>query len=123
MQPVKKVDILVTCQSFLKFINLCNRNGVFIRDVRIPNSVLVCAFLLPIIYEAIMIIWHVVETDMEMQKKSNVLCIFVAILQVILTYVSMIKSNAFTMETIDHIQQIVDKSESLMHISSLYTKV
>lgn len=111
MQRVQRLEILVTCRSLLKLLNLCNRNGVYIHDVKIPNIILFCAFLSSIIYEITMIIWFVVETDMELQRKSNVLCIFVANLQVILTYISMIKSNDFTMDTIEHMQKIVDKRE------------
>lgn len=112
MQPGKRVEVLVTCQSLLKFLNLCNRNGVYIRNVRIPNILLVCIFLSPLIYELITIIWFLVETEMELQRKSNLMCIVVAGLQVIFTYITMLKSNKLTMETIDHIQQIVDKRES-----------
>lgn len=111
MQSVKKIEILVTCQSLLKFLNLCNRNGVFFRDVKIPNFILYCVYLLPMIYEIVMVLWFALETDMEMQRKSNVMCVVVANLQVLLTYISMIKSNKITMDTIDHMQEIVNKSE------------
>lgn len=111
MQSAKKMEILVTCQSLLKFLNLCNRNDVYIRDVKIPNAIFYCVYIVPMVYEIIMIFWFVVETDMEMQRKSNVMCVAIAILQVLLTYISMIKSNNFTISTIDHMQEIVNKSE------------
>lgn len=114
MQRVEKLDILMTCQSVLRFLNLCNSNGVFIRDVQIPNVILFGLFLCPMIYEFIMIIWFALQTDMEMQSKSNVLCAGVAYLQMILTYITMIRSNKFTLYTIDHMQQIVDKSELIV---------
>lgn len=111
MQRTERLDILKTCQSALKFLNLCNNDGVFIRDVQIPNVILFGLFLFPMIYEFIMIIWFALETDMEMQSRSNILCDGVAYLQMILTYITMIRSNKFTLYTIDHMQQIVDKSE------------
>lgn len=111
MERTERVDILTTCQSVLRFLNLCNSNGVFIRDVQIPNVILFGLFLFPMIYEFVMIIWFALETDMEMQSRSNVLCAGVAYLQMILTYITMIRSNKFTLYTIEHMQQIIDKSE------------
>lgn len=111
MQSVKRVEILVTCRSLLKFLNLCSRNGVYIRDVKIPNFIVYFVYLMPMIYENIMTIWFVLETEMEMQRKSNIMVAVVAQLQNILTYISMIKSNKFTMDTIDHMEEIVNKSE------------
>lgn len=84
MQSAKRIEILVTCRSLLKFLNLCNRNGIYIRDVRIPNFLLYGLFLVPMLYELVMTIWFVLETEMEMQRKSNILIVVVANLQVIL---------------------------------------
>lgn len=107
----KKFEILVTCRSMLKFLNLCNKNGVFIRNVKIPNVLLYILYLCPLVYVFVMVILLVIETEMTAQRKSNNMCEAVAFLQVILTYITMIKSNRFTMNTIDHMQQIIDKSE------------
>lgn len=84
MQSAKGIEILVTCRSFLKFLNLCNRNGIYIRDVKIPNFLLYGVFLVPMLYELVMTIWFVLETEMEMQRKSNIMVCVVANLQVIL---------------------------------------
>lgn len=124
MQSTKKkrIEILLTCKSILNVLNLCNKNGVFIRNVKIPNLLFYFLYLLSMVYEFVTVILYVIESDMTAQRKSNVMCAAVAILQVILTYISMIKSNKFTMYTIDHIQQIVDKSEFSMKVKLQYLK-
>lgn len=84
MQSVKRIEILVTCRSLLKFLNLCNKSGIYIRDVKIPNFFLYGVRLVPMLYELVMTIWFVLETEMEMQRKSNIMIVVVANLQVIL---------------------------------------
>lgn len=107
----KSVEVLAKCRYLLKFLNLCNKRGVRIYNVKIPSFILCCGFIAPIVYELTMTIWMCISENVEEQKMSNIMCVIMSNLQGILTYISMVNSNQFTIDTIDHMQQIVDKSE------------
>lgn len=62
-----------------------------------------------------------ISDNVEEQKMSNIMCVIMSNLQGILTYISMVNSNQFTIDTIDHLQQIVDKSE--FAVSFFFTSV
>lgn len=48
-----------------------------------------------------------------MEKVPILMCVILSNLQAVLTYTSMVRTNRFTIETIEFIQDVVDKSESL----------
>lgn len=112
MNSANSVEVLAACKSLLKTLNLCNKKGVRIRNVKIPNLVVFGAFLAPIFYELTMTVWKCITEDVEEQQMSNLMCVIMSNLQGILTHASMVNTNQFTIETIDHMQEIIDKSES-----------
>lgn len=111
MNSAKSVEVLAACKSLLKYLNLCNKKGVRIKNVKIPNFVVHCGFIAPIVYEFVMTLWVCFSEDVGEQQMSNLTCVILSNLQGILTYMSMVNTNQFTIETIDHMQEIIDKSE------------
>lgn len=112
----RHVKVLDTCRFLLKFLHLCNQHGVQIKlsifgGVEIPNFITFSAFAAPIVYELIMLIWACFSDDITKDKVPILTCVIFSNLQAVLTYTSMVRTNKFTIETIEFIQEVVNKSE------------
>lgn len=105
------MEVLSNCKHLLKFLNLCNENGVRIKNVKIPNLIVFCGFATPMVYELIMTVLMGTVENIDAEKMPILMCVAMSYLQAILTYMSMAKTNRFTIATIEHMQQIIDKSE------------
>lgn len=114
----RHVEVLVTCRFLLKFLHLCNKDRVHIKlfnskkVIEIPNFIIFGGFAAPIAYESTMLILALLS-DTNVEKRPSLMCVILSNLQAFLTYVSMVKTNRFTIETIEYIQAVVDKSEFL----------
>lgn len=112
------VEVLVTCRFLLKFLHLCNKNRIKInlfraRVIEIPNFIIFGGFAAPIAYELAMLVWACFSDDVILEKRPSLMCVILSNLQAFLTYTSMVRTNRFTIETIEYIQEVVDKSELL----------
>lgn len=116
----RHVKVLVTCRFLLKFLNLCNKNRVRVnvfnlKNIEIPNFIIFGGFTAPIVYELAMLVLAFLADDVTAEKRPILICVILSNLQAFLTYISMAKTNRFTIETIEYIQRIVDKSELFIY--------
>lgn len=68
-------------------------------------------------YELGMLMWACLAEDVIIEKRPSLMCVILSNLQAFLTYTSMVKTNRFTIETIEYIQEVVDKSELFTRLS------
>lgn len=113
---IRRVEVLVTCRFLLKFLHLCNKNRIHLslfnsRSIEIPNLLIYGGFAAPIVYELTMLMWALLSDDVIVDRRPSLMCVILSNLQAFLTYTSMVKTNRFTIETIEYIQEVVDKSE------------
>lgn len=113
---IKRVEVLVTCRFLLKFLHLCDKDRVRInffnvKIIEVPNFITFGGFAAPIAYELVMLVWACFSDDVIVEKRPSLMCVILSNLQAFLTYTSMVKTNRFTIETIQFIQEVVDKSE------------
>lgn len=118
----KNVEVLVMCRFLLKFLHLCDKNRVRIKilpskEIEIPNFIIFGGFAAPMAYELGMLMWACLAEDVIIEKRPSLMCVILSNLQAFLTYTSMVKTNRFTIETIEYIQEVVDKSELLTRLS------
>lgn len=118
----RNVVVLVTCRFLLKFLHLCDKNRVRIRispsnEIEIPNFIIFGGFAAPMAYELGMLMWACLAEDVIIEKRPSLMCVILSNLQAFLTYTSMVKTNRFTIETIEYIQEVVVKSELFTRLS------
>lgn len=111
MQNPNKFRVLDGCRLALKLSNLYNQNGVYIRTFKIPNVVISTLILLPTMYYiASLEFWFCIDERFNMKSISSTLCNMIAIIQMAFVYFSLAMKSDLIIETMNHLQDVVDKS-------------
>lgn len=106
-----KVEVLSDLRYILKLTNLYNKYGVYIGSVRIPDSVIFFMISLPSSYMCLLFFWAAVEEHFDMEKISGSLACTIGMLQPTIAYISLAVKTDLVISTIDHLQQVVEKSK------------
>lgn len=110
MQNINRIEVLGGCRLPLKLTNLYNKNGVHIGSLKIPNFFIFIFISLPAIYTAPLQIWYCFDEGFNLRTTSNTLLSIIALIQTGLVYFWLTVKSELMIETIDHLQNIVNKS-------------
>lgn len=106
-----KVEVLSGLRLILKLTNLYNKHGVYIGSVKIPNILVFFLVMLPVIWHAFLLLWAVVDEKFDLKLISNSLAVTIGNIQTTLAYVSLAMETDLVISTVDHLQEVVEKSE------------
>lgn len=106
-----QIKVLGDLRLVLKLTNLYNKNGVFISSIKIPDFFVFCLICLPTTYLATLLIWAVVEENFNLTLISTSLAAAIAHIQIGVAFISLCIKNKLTISTVDHLQDVVEKSK------------
>lgn len=110
MKSIERIEILSRCRLPLIWMNLCNKNGVYIRNYKIPNLIVCLMLATPIFYGFVMYLWLCVENNFDLVKLARTFACIVGNIKAILIFFSLAWTNPMIIKMIDHLQAVVDRS-------------
>lgn len=111
MENIKRLEVLGGCKLPLKLTNLYNKNGVHIGALKIPKFLIFILISLPTIYIAPLQIWYCFDERFNLKATSNTLLSIVALIHMGFVYLWLTMKSELIVETIDHLQDVVNKSK------------
>lgn len=115
---VKKMKVLTECRRLLKLMNLCVKSEMRLFGSNIPHFVVFIALSIPLCYSVVMHIWKAFEigtnsntSGIDMKKLANILLMIVSTTQMQLIYFALQFKNHNIIQTVDRIQEVVDRSK------------
>lgn len=106
-----EIKVLSDLRLVLKLTNLYNKNGVFIGSIKIPDFLVFCLICLPTAYLVALLVWAVVEENFNLTLISTSLAAAIAHIQIAVAFISLCMKNKLIMSTVDHLQDVVEKSK------------
>lgn len=112
-----KVEFLKDCRYYLEKVHLCNREPYRIGIVPIPHIVMNFACVSPIVITFSCLLRYCIQSGFNLNAMSNAFAICMGSAQIILIYITLAIERSTILETIDQMQEIVDKRKSIKFIS------
>lgn len=117
------IMVFAKCRLPLKWMNLCNKNGFYIRNYKVPHLLATVVLGLPIVYAVVMDVWLCAEYNFDLLKVSGTVVCTVGNGKLLIIYAVLAWMNPVITEMIDHIQSVVDRSmDSYLKFSFLKIK-
>lgn len=118
MSKNKEIEVLSGLRLIFKLGNLYNKNGVSIKynkkSIKIPDFLVFCVILLPVPYYVTLMNWIVIREKFNLKLVSTNVANTIGILQVTIAYISLVMKTDSIMSTVDHLQEVVEKSKILL---------
>lgn len=105
-----KFKVLEGLQIILKFVEFYPSDGVFF-GVRIPFRVIFRGLFFTLILFQLTTIWLCMDGNWDLKIVSGPLCFLCGGFQILIIYFDMLTSKAIIIETMDLLQQLVQKSK------------
>lgn len=116
------VQILKDCRYYLEKLNLCNSERVRIANIPVPHVLMNFACVSPVIITCSCLLRFCILSGFDLNAMSNAFAIAVGSAQIILIYITLAFDRPAILETIDHMQSIVN-NRKIIQKSSVYHKM
>lgn len=114
MQNINKFTVLDGCRLALKYTNLYNKKDLQIFGRRIPNFLIHTFILIPMIYTNFLQMWFCIDEKFNLKSISSTLGNLMSLTHMSLIYVSLAVKSNLIIETLDNLQDLVDKSNNIL---------
>lgn len=113
----KQIQVLCDLRLILKFTNLYNKNGFYLKyskrfdPIKIPNCSWLCLFLLSNVWTISLFIWFAIEKKFDLKVISISLATAIGVTQTIISHIFLARKTDLIISTIDHLQEFMEKSK------------
>lgn len=120
MEELSEIHVLSNFQPYLRLITAYNTNNFRQTDLLNISRSIFYAFGATVIIVSIptfiaLIIWHLIENEMDLKVFVTVLPPLFSLFRMVLTFVAMLFKNHIISETIQRIENMVLRSEFLLY--------
>lgn len=107
----EKINVLSACRELLKFMNLGTNSKLKIGQFEIPNSIVFTMLLMPLSYLILMEFRTIYNIRFNFHDGADHFFIALGTTQIQLIYLNLATNNSVIIDTIAHIQDVVDRSK------------
>lgn len=106
-----KIEVLSRLRLLLKLTNLCNRNGVHIGSVKIPDFFVFSLISSSLFYISLLLFWIAIEKNLNLKLVSINVAATIGFTQMAITYISLAAKSNLIVSTVDYLQKVVERSK------------
>lgn len=106
-----QIKILSACRNLLKLMNLGSKSKFQIGKLRIPNIIIFAILLMPLSYLIAMETRTIYNIRFNFRDGADHFFITLGTTQLQLIFLSLATNNSVIIDTVDHIQDVVDRSK------------
>lgn len=110
MESRTRIEVISKCRGLLNMMNLCRKDPIEIRRWKIPNIFMFFLISTPMLISISMETWQVFESDVGFLKEASVILMILGSMQILSIYYSLALQNKIIVETVNHIQSVVNRS-------------
>lgn len=103
------MKVLKLFEKVLFFVNLCNKNGIYVLGIRIPNWLIDSIMLSPMAICTIQMIVFCYINGTTLVSISSAVYLSLGIFSIVSMYICFAIQNDLLIITIDHIQETVEQ--------------
>lgn len=118
-----QIKILSACRKLLKLMNLGTKSKFQIGQLEIPNIIVFAILLLPLSYLITMEMRTIYNIRFNFKDGADHFFITLGTTQLQLIFLSLITNNSVIIDTVDHIQDVVDRSKVYFFINIAFKKL
>lgn len=118
MASHQQINVLFECCGLLRLIRLCTKSKLQIGQLKIPNVISYILLSIPLCFSIACDIMKVLEMEMSFQECANSFLFIPGTTQMQLIYICLAFNNELIIQTVDHIQELVDRSNSTINFIS-----
>lgn len=111
MESRTEIEVISKCRGLLNMMNLCRKDPIEIGRWKIPNIFMFFLISTPMLISTSMEFWEVLETDVGFLKEASVILMILGSMQILSIYYSLALNNKIIIETVNHIQSVVNRSK------------
>lgn len=110
MASHQQINVLYECCGLLRLIRLCTKSKLQIGQLKIPNIISYIVLSIPLCFSVACDIMKVLDMEMSFQECANSFLFIPGTTQMQLIYICLAYNNELIIQTVDHIQELVDRS-------------
>lgn len=106
-----QIKVLSACRNLLKFMNLGTTTELHIGRLKIPHVIVFIILLVPLSYLIAMELRTIYNIRFNFKEGADYFFITLGTIQIQLIFVNLARNNSTIIDTISHIQNVVDRSK------------
>lgn len=106
----KYFDVMTKCHTWLKFLNLTNKNGIHLDLYEISNWLFYFMYLLPLNWLFIFCIWFDFDNDFNLTAIIWSTTLSTVAVQMELIFLSLLSQKKLLIELLDRLQILINQS-------------